>query len=71
MKAHRIDNPPGLVKRLYPLKDAALYLGRSVGALRETVWRGDIPYVRDGRRIFLDIRDLDEFIEKNKTRFTH
>ncbi len=72
MKGQGIQNPPGLLlKRLFSLKDAARYLGRSTGSLRETIWRGDIPYVRDGRRIFLDIRDLDEFIEKNKTRFTH
>ncbi len=33
-KAQRIQNPPGLDKRLYPLKDAARYLGRGPGKVR-------------------------------------
>jgi excisionase family DNA binding protein len=57
------------VKRLYSIKEAALYLGRSVWAVREMIWAGKLPYIKDGRRILLDIYDMDEWIEKNKTRF--
>jgi excisionase family DNA binding protein len=56
-------------KRLYSIKDASVYLGRSVWAVREMLWAGKIPFVRDGKRILLDIRDMDEWIERNKTRF--
>lgn len=58
-----------LDKRLYNLKEAAVYLGRTVGAVREMLWAGKMPYVRDGRRILLDIKDMDEWIEKSKTRY--
>ena len=57
------------VKRLYSIKEAALYLGRSVWAVREMIWAGKLPYIKDGRRILVDIYDMDEWIEKNKTRF--
>jgi excisionase family DNA binding protein len=61
-----IYNP--LDKRLYTLKEAALYLGRSVWGIRELVWAGKIPVVRgEGcRKIFLDIEDLNDFISRHK-----
>ncbi|MEW6214965.1 MAG: helix-turn-helix domain-containing protein [Nitrospirota bacterium] len=73
MKTQGITNPvsQGLTKRLYSIKEASLYLGRSVWAVREMLWAGKIPYVKDGRRILLDIQDMDSWIEKNKTQFTY
>lgn len=56
-------------KRLYSIKEASIYLGRSVYAVREMIWAGKLPYIKDGRRILLDIYDIDEWIERNKTRF--
>ncbi len=55
-------------KRLYSIKDAADYLGRTVWAVREMLWAGKLPYIRDGKRILLDIRDMDAWIEASKTR---
>jgi len=68
-KAHGISNPT--VKHLYTLKEAAEYLGRSEWSMRELIWAGEIPVVRQegGRKIFLDIQDLAEFIEKNKSTY--
>jgi len=62
-----IQNP--LTKRLYTLKEAAAYLGTSVWRMRELIWQGSIPAVTlaGGRKIYVDIKDLDAFIEKNKT----
>ena len=60
-----------IAKRLYSIKEAAVYLGRSEWAVREMIWAGKLPYVKDGKRILLDIRDMDEWIEQNKTRFTY
>jgi excisionase family DNA binding protein len=57
-------------KRLYSIKEASVYLGRSVWAVREMLWAGKLPFIRDGKRILLDVRDIDEWIDKNKTRFT-
>ena len=64
-----IVNPLG--KRLYTLKEAARYLGRSVWGVRELIWAGEIPIVRgDGnRKIFLDIKDLDEYVRQNKSTY--
>lgn len=56
-----------LNKRLYTLKESADYLGRTLWSMRELVWKGSIPIVRDGKRIFLDRKDLDEYIQKHKT----
>ncbi len=53
-------------KRLYNLKEASPYFGRSVWSMRELIWAGKIPIVRDGRRIFVDILDLEKFVETNK-----
>lgn len=59
------------MKRLYSIKEASVYLGRSVCAVREMLWAGKIPYVKDGRRILIDINDMDEWIEKQKIQFTY
>ena len=62
-----IYNP--LSKRLYTLQEAADYLGRSVWGMRELIWSGTIPVVRPdgGRKLYVDIIDLDSFIVKNKS----
>ena len=62
-----INNP--LSPRLLPLKRAAEYLGLSTWAMRERIWAGDIPVVRfpGGRKMFLDVQDLEQFIVQNKT----
>ena len=69
-RAHWIGNPSA--PRLLPLKDAAAWLGLSVWSLRERIWAGDIPVVRfpGGRRQFIDVQDLERFIEQNKTTIT-
>lgn len=37
-------------------------------ALRERIWAGEIPVVRfpSGRKMFIDVQDIESFIEKNK-----
>lgn len=58
-------------KRLYTLKEAAEYLGRSEWGMREVIWAGEIPVVKreGGRKIFLDILDLMAFIDRNKSTY--
>jgi len=53
-------------KRLFSIPEAATYLGRSVWSVRRLIWNGDLPQVRAGGRVHVDIRDMDEFIDKNK-----
>ena len=50
-------------KRLFNVKDAGVYLGISHWTIRELLNRGEIPYCRIGRKILLDLRDLDRFVE--------
>lgn len=59
---------PRVIKRLYSIPEAAQYLGRSSWSVRHLVWSGKLPEVRAGRRVHLDIKDMDAFIEKNKER---
>jgi excisionase family DNA binding protein len=61
-----------LGKRLYTLSEAAQYLGRSDWSMRELIWAGEIPVVRGNgnRKIFLDIKDIDEYIDRNKSIYT-
>jgi excisionase family DNA binding protein len=55
-------------KRLYTLKEAARYLGRSGWGMRELIWAGKIPAIREegGRKIFIDVNDLVAYVERNK-----
>ena len=66
-KAQGIRNP--LPKRLYTLSEAAHYLGRTLWSMRELVWKGSIPIVREGKRIFVDVTDLEAYVSKNKTTY--
>ncbi len=57
--------------RLLSVKEAAAYIGRSPTAVRELIWKGDLPIVRPDRRIHLDRNDLDAWINQHKTRYTY
>ena len=70
MKTQGIDSPSQkLNKRLYSIPEAGQYLGRTVWAVREMIYAGKIPYIRDGRRMLLDINDMDTWIEENKSHY--
>jgi len=59
-----------LPKRLYTLPEAAKYLGRTLWSMRELVWKGSIPIVRERKRIFVDIQDLESYVMRHKTTLT-
>lgn len=54
--------------RLYSLQDAATYLGISYWTVRDLINRQEMPAVRIGRRVMVDVTDLNRFIEVNKSR---
>lgn len=60
-----------LKKRLLTVGEASVYLGRSVPSVRELIWAGSLPCVKVGKRIHLDIFDLDKWIEEHKTRYAY
>lgn len=57
---------PPLGQRLYDVKEASAFLGVSPWTVRELIWRGDLAHVRVGRLIRLDLRDLENFISRNR-----
>ena len=63
-KSQGINNPPR--QRLYDLKSAAVYLGRPVYSVRELVWSGKLPVIQDGRKQYVDVFDMNDYIERNK-----
>jgi len=68
--AQRIGNP--MSPRLLPLKEAAIWLGLTTWAMRERIWQGSLPVVRfpGGRKMYVDVHDLEAFIATNKTTIT-
>ncbi len=62
----RLSSPPE--RRLLRTKHAAEYLCMSEWKLRQLIQNGRLPYLheREGAPFQLDIRDLDEYIERNK-----
>ncbi len=65
----RIGTPaPALPRRLVSLAETSRYLSVSDWTVRQMVWRGDLPHVRLGKRILIDARDLDGWIDRAKVR---
>jgi excisionase family DNA binding protein len=60
-----------IFKRLYTVREAARYLGISPWAVRHLIWSGKLPCVRQGRRVLVDIVDMNRFIDENKTEGHH
>jgi hypothetical protein len=54
------------LKRLYSLKEACDYLGRTEWALRGLVKRGKISVVSIDQRVQFDVYDMDRLIEQSK-----
>jgi len=55
-----------MYKRLFTLKEAGLYLGRSEYSIRTLVWGGILPIVKHGKKQWIDLEDMNSFIERNK-----
>jgi len=55
-------------RRLLSVRETAKILGISIHTLYSWVSQRRITFVKCGRRTEFDIRDLDTWIEKNKTR---
>jgi excisionase family DNA binding protein len=57
----------GIEPRLLTAEQAGAYIGRSEQAVRHLIFQRDIPTVRNGRCIRIDRKDLDIWIENNKS----
>lgn len=63
-KTQQINNP--VLPRLYDIKKAAQYMGCSIWTARTLIWNGSLPYIKFGRKYFVDVQDINRFIEKEK-----
>jgi excisionase family DNA binding protein len=52
--------------RLLTIDQAANYIGRTRDAVQHLIASGKLPCVKADRRNFLDVRDLDAWIESSK-----
>lgn len=52
--------------RLLTVEQGAAYLGRTKEAVQHLIASGRVPTVRTDRRVFLDVRDLDRWIDDCK-----
>jgi excisionase family DNA binding protein len=55
-------------QRLLTIQEAAGYLAVSVSTLYGWVWQRRVPFVKMGRALRFDSRDLEAFVEANKHR---
>ena len=65
------DSIHTLPKRLYTLKEAAVYLGMGLHGVRSLIWNGELPCItrnQDGnhRKQWIDLVDLDKWIAGHK-----
>lgn len=71
--ARRVRRGMDIPPRLLDITDAARYLGTSDKAVRKLIAGGELPYIQRiaGRSPYLlDINDLDDWIDRNKTRIS-
>ena len=61
------DSAMTLKPRLLTVEQASVYLGRTEDAVQHMVANGKIQTVRIDRRVFIDVRDLDQLILSSKT----
>ena len=55
---------PGTSQRMFSIRDAAIYLGRSPRAVRHLIARGTLPIVQIDSKVQLDRRALDKLIDE-------
>jgi len=53
-------------RRFFGVRELAKYLDIPVGTLRSWVWMRKIPYVKLGKIVKFDFRDIDEWIKERR-----
>ena len=68
-EARRITNPERVIpKKLFTLKEAGVYLGRSTWSIRSLCWNGHLAYIQDGRKFYVSIDDMDLYIKAHRVK---
>jgi len=66
LKAEKTHNAYIPKKRLHSIKEGAKYLGCGVFTVRQLVWSKRLPVVTFGKKQYIDLYDLDNFIDAHK-----
>jgi hypothetical protein len=53
-------------KRLYSIKELVAEIGATEWFWRSQIWDGQLPFVQVGRKMFVDSKDIEAFIQKFK-----
>jgi hypothetical protein len=64
VKAGCAHNVP--IKRLYSIKELVAHIGATEWFWRSQIWDGQLPYVQVKRKMFVDIQDIETFIQQHK-----
>lgn len=57
---------PAVGQQLYDIPQVATFLGVSPWTVREIIWRGQMPIVKIGRLIRVDLGDLKQYVSGNR-----
>jgi len=52
--------------RLLNIKEAATFLGTTHKTLYTKIWRREIPFIKIGRSVRFDVKDLEALIERSR-----
>jgi len=63
-KAGCAQNVP--TKRLFSIRDLVREVGATAWFWRSQIWDGQLPYVQVGKKMFVDSKDIETFINNNK-----
>ncbi len=53
-------------KRLFSIKELVNEIGCTEWFWRTQIWAGRLPFVKVGRKMMIDTRDVDDFIQRYK-----
>lgn len=54
--------------RLLNVKEAARFLGTTDKTLYSKIWRREIPFIKIGRSVRFDLKDLEVLIEQSRVK---
>jgi len=53
-------------KRLYTIKELVKEIGATEWFWRSQIWDGRLPYIQVGRKMFVENKDIETFINDHK-----
>ncbi len=56
-------------KRLYSIKDLVRLIGVTEWFWRSQIWDGKLPFIQVGRKMLIDSKDIEIFIQKHKIHY--